>query len=262
MNQQDLDKTELAQLRAKIAEQRTTIDRLRKRMESSEKALAWATADETNRWLYVHREERMDATVPFFDSVRTEFHLDRYRFASPFVANSRVADIACGTGYGCRILAEVGKAEHVTGIDCSAEAIEYARRHHSGSAIEYRVGDACQTGIPGDSLDWVVSFETLEHVPDEAAMLREFARILRPGGGLICSTPNQWPLEIAPYHVRVHDRSSFEAALAVQFDVEQIYNQNSGSDWKYNHQQPRSISPTSKDHESTAECFIALCRKK
>ena len=67
------------------------------------------------------------------------------------------------------------------------------------------------------AIDIVVSFETIEHVPDDCALIAEFRRVLRPGGQLIVSTPNQWPLADAPFHVREYDRQSFEAVLDPRF---------------------------------------------
>jgi SAM-dependent methyltransferase len=117
-------------------------------------------------------------------------HLARYRFAARRVAGLRTLDVACGTGYGARMLA-AGGAAAVIGVDLSAEAIAYARTHFAAARVNFLVADATGLPLPPGSCEAVVSFETLEHVPDQHAFLREVARVVRPGGVFICSTPNR-----------------------------------------------------------------------
>jgi 2-polyprenyl-3-methyl-5-hydroxy-6-metoxy-1,4-benzoquinol methylase len=235
--------------------------RLRERVELLERTLERVSSDTQVAWLYRNRNERMDPTVDIFAPARARFHSARYEFAAARVSGLAVADIACGTGYGCEILLKQGRAASVTGIDVSPEAIAYAQDRHGGDGIRFRVADALETGLPDGSVDAVVSFETIEHVASAEALVSEFARILTPAGLLICSTPNAWPLEIAPHHVREFDRASFLATLGSEFHVEELFNQNSGSDFAYNRGQPERIVPTSDANHELAECFIAVARK-
>lgn len=117
-------------------------------------------------------------------------HLARYRFAARRVGGLRTLDVACGTGYGARLLA-AGGAVGVIGADLSAEAIGYARTHFATAGVSFLVADATALPLGRGSCDAVVSFETLEHVPDQHAFLTEVARVVRPGGVFICSTPNR-----------------------------------------------------------------------
>jgi SAM-dependent methyltransferase len=52
-----------------------------------------------------------------------------------------------------------------------------------------RFGDVTALAFPDGSFDAVLSLDVLEHVPDYRAALREFARVLRPGGRLVLSVP-------------------------------------------------------------------------
>ena len=238
------------------------IQALQERLKATEDLLRFVAADETHRWLYQNRLERMDATLDLFDAKRREFHLDRYRFASQRVAGKKVLDCATGTGYGVRLLREIGNAASVIGVDIDLKAIEYARRNHQVGSTRFVCSSADCLALPDASVDIIVSFETIEHVPDDGALIAEFYRVLRPGGQLIVSTPNQWSLADAPFHVREYDRQSFEAVLAPGFECREIYNQNSGSETPLNRGQARGIVAMSAANEQLAECFIAVCRRK
>src|SRR6266536_6693906 len=114
-------------------------------------------------------------------------HIYRYRFATRFVRGKRVLDIACGEGYGTAALSRAGAAS-VIGVDISEETCEHARRKYG---VDARQGSADQIPLPAQSIDVVVSFETIEHVERPEAFLDECLRVLAPGGMLVLSTPNR-----------------------------------------------------------------------
>lgn len=213
------------------------------------------------RWLLSNRGERMDAMLPLFDEGRRRFHLERYEFAAKYAKEKKVADIACGTGYGSRLLSEKGRALNVVGVDVSEDAVTYARKKHSPKGVKFIVAPGEKSGLATAEYDLVVSFETIEHVEDADFLIEEFARILKPGGVLICSVPNQWPLEQTPHHVKEYDYSSFQDLLSEHFDVAGMFNQNSGSNVEFNRGQPAGIIETTNENKFLAECFIAVCRK-
>ncbi len=238
------------------------IQAVERRLEATERALTFATENEANRWLYQNRLERLDATLSIFDEQRREFHLDRYRFAAERFAGKRGLDCACGTGYGVRLLREVGEAASVIGVDIEDKAIAYANQRHQVDSTAFICSSGESLPLSDNSVDIVTSFETIEHVPDDVALVEEFYRVLRADGTLIISTPNQWPLADTPHHVREYDRGSFLKVLESRFDCVELYNQNSGSDTPLNHSQRRGIVPTTVDNEEVAECFIAVCRRR
>ena len=101
---------------------------------------------------------------------------------------SKFADLACGMGGPALWVAkETGAA--LTGVDFSAQAIAQATRRAEAlgmsSQARFVVGSFASTGLDNASIDAVMSIDALQYAPDKAAAIREFARILRPGGRLV-----------------------------------------------------------------------------
>jgi 2-polyprenyl-3-methyl-5-hydroxy-6-metoxy-1,4-benzoquinol methylase len=87
-------------------------------------------------------------------------HVSRYGFAKKYLRKEdTVLDIACGTGYGTKILSSYCKS--VTGVDISYEAIQYAKLKYRNRKSEFIVSDFFENKIIADI---VVSFETIEHI--------------------------------------------------------------------------------------------------
>jgi len=158
-------------------------------------------------------------------------HWHRYAFARSYTAGKRVADVACGEGYGSALLA--GVAASVVGIDLAAEAIDHARRSYSAVPnLRFESGSAIALPLADASLDVVVSFETIEHLPreDQPRMLAEFARVLTKDGLVILSAPN--PVEYStarnyrnPFHQHEPDRGELAALLEVAFPTQRWFRQ-------------------------------------
>ncbi len=152
-------------------------------------------------------------------------HVYRYRFAVRYAPGKRVLDIACGEGYGSSALLKAG-ALSLIGVDVSPETCEHARRKYG---VDARVGDAQDIPLPDDSVDLVVSFETIEHIPEPARFIDECARVLAPGGIFVVSTPNRdiyrelTPAGSNPYHCSEMDLREFESFLKPRFRNWSIY---------------------------------------
>lgn len=208
-------------------------------------------------WLRRHADERMDAAVPVNRADRRVFHVDRYRFAGAFAAGRRVLDCAAGTGYGSGWLDRHADPAHVLGIEVDADAVAYATRHYASARLAFLQGDACRLDVLDDrSRDLVVSFETIEHVVDDEAMLRGFARVLDDAGVLVTSTPNDWPVETSPYHVRSYDPPGFERVLRRWFEDVTLFAHVVPSEAARG-----GVVPWRAQSPAEAECLVAVCRR-
>lgn len=127
--------------------------------------------------------------IPGMHSVIELEHLHRYRIACGLARGLNVLDIASGEGYGTSMLATI--AQSAIGVDISENAVNHARAAYSRHNLTYRVGSAAKIPVDDNSIDLVVSFETIEHHTEHEAMMLEIKRVLKPGGMLLISSPNK-----------------------------------------------------------------------
>jgi ubiquinone/menaquinone biosynthesis C-methylase UbiE len=116
-------------------------------------------------------------------------HVARYAFARRYAQGKRVLDAGCGTGYGSAELAQSAAA--VTGLDISADAIEYATSSYPIAGLRFLESSCTAIPLPAASFDLVVAFEVIEHLADYRAFLNESARVLTHEGLFIVSSPNK-----------------------------------------------------------------------
>ncbi|WP_243062532.1 class I SAM-dependent methyltransferase [Humibacter sp. RRB41] len=97
---------------------------------------------------------------------------------------ARIADLACGTGSLSLLLAEAG--HEVVGLDASERMLEHGRAKTRGLANATFVrGDAGHPALPSATFDVVLARHVLFLFDDPAAVIRAWARLLRPGGRLV-----------------------------------------------------------------------------
>lgn len=141
----------------------------------------------------------------FNDHVERE-HVARYRFARRFCTGKRVADIACGTGYGSKILAEVALSvdRYDKELLCGNRQVDLEQQSWDA---EYEV---------------IVSFETIEHLANPEFFLanaQETAKLL------IVSTPVGEFRGYNPHHKQVWTLDQFRAILGRYFSCQYYYQQ-------------------------------------
>ena len=150
-------------------------------------------------------------------------HRHRYNILKDILAGKKVLDAACGTGYGTYTLSQW--ANHVTGIDISAEAIDFCRENYQNRNLSYLQMSVADMKFEDQSFDVIISFETLEHIPYELQcdFLKEVTRVLKDNGVLIMSTPDRIMATIAkrgninPYHIHEFTTEEYRTFLMSYF---------------------------------------------
>ena len=103
---------------------------------------------------------------------------------------SRGLDIGCGIGLQALLLADaVGRDGHITGLDLSAERLLHAQGIVDSASLAHRIsfrqGDMHELPFENDTFDWVWSADCVGYPAGELLpVLREIARVVRPGGGV------------------------------------------------------------------------------
>ena len=144
-------------------------------------------------------------------------HLHRYAIACEFVYDKVVLDIASGEGYGSNLLAK--SAKQVIGVDISKEAIDFSSSKYKRPNLFFKIGSVTNIPLETNSIDMVVSFETLEHVIEQELMFLEIKRVLKPDGLLIISTP-----EKSNYEDINKEKNHFHVKELYFKDFEQLIN--------------------------------------
>lgn len=169
--------------------------------------------------LTVLEEER---AVPWADAENYAWHRARYELAARHAAGKRVLDVGSGEGYGAALIAET--AQDVLGVDYSPAAVAHASATYRQPNLRYEILDATELSRLGASrFDLVTCFEVVEHVADGEALARGIAHVVRPGGLVLMSTPNNtlWrgPASDGAYHVNNLTHVQLRRLLRPYFDV-------------------------------------------
>jgi ubiquinone/menaquinone biosynthesis C-methylase UbiE len=99
-------------------------------------------------------------------------------------------DVGCGTGATLAALRAAGYSK-VAGVDVSEFALDRARGSVGGALLVMAEADTLPVG--DSSLSCITSMDVLEHLDDDAAALRDYIRVLEPGGRILLTTPAyQW----------------------------------------------------------------------
>lgn len=134
----------------------------------------------TRRWIHTRRRETIEGLL---------------RSAAPHRV-ARALEIGPGSGLYLPLLAEL--ADEVVASDIDPSFLDRAREQLAGNEKAQFVGDdITRTHLREAGFDLILCTEVLEHIPDWRAALASMARLLRPGGALVLSTPQpRSPLEL------------------------------------------------------------------
>jgi len=147
-----------------------------------------------------------ERTIPDLDIENYWFrrHQVVYQRLVPRCAGRDVLEAGCGEGYGADLIA--GVARRVVAVDYDTTAVAHVASRYP--RVEVMQANLAELPLPDASVDVVVNFQVIEHLWDQAQFVNECARVLRPSGLLMVSTPNRITFSpgrdtpINPFHTR------------------------------------------------------------
>jgi len=130
-----------------------------------------------------------------------------------------ILDAGCGTGLLLQQLQPLGKVE---GVDISEEALEFCRKRGLSNV---RRADVLELPFEAESFDMITALDVLEHLDDDVASLREFRRVLKPGGRVFIFVPAHrwlWSLQddVSHHRRRYTARTLRETVESSGLDIE------------------------------------------
>src|ERR1700758_1846545 len=147
-----------------------------------------------------------ERTIPGLDVENYWFrrHEVVYQRLAQRCAEREVLEAGCGEGYGADLIA--GVARRVIALDYDEATVAHVRARYPRVQVIH--GNLAELPLPDASVDVVVNFQVIEHLWDQAQFVGECARVLRPSGLLMVSTPNRVTFSpgrdtpVNPFHTR------------------------------------------------------------
>lgn len=169
--------------------------------------------------------ERLETFVHTRDTIE---HLHRYAVVSSYIKDKVVLDIASGEGYGSNLMSK--EASFVYGIDIDEATIQAAKAKYKKENLNFLSGSTSKIPLENNSIDVVVSFETIEHHDEHDQMIVEVKRVLKPNGIFILSTPDKLYYSDKrgynnKFHVKELYKHEFEVLINKYFERNQFLNQ-------------------------------------
>ncbi|MEY8017311.1 class I SAM-dependent methyltransferase [Mycobacterium servetii] len=158
-----------------------------------------------------------ERTIPGLDIENYWFrrHQVVYRRLAPLCAGREVLEAGCGEGYGADLIA--GVARRVVALDYDEATVAHVRDRYP--RVEVMQANLARLPLPDASIDVVVNFQVIEHLWDQGRFVAECARVLRPSGLLMMSTPNRITFSpgrdtpVNPFHTRELDAAELADLL-------------------------------------------------
>ena len=149
------------------------------------------------------------------ENVIYQRHVIAYKEAAKIISGT-VLEIGSGEGFGITELAP--HTEHYIAVDKYNTSIsEMLQDNNKITFIQTEVPPLKE--IEDNSIDFVVTFQVIEHIKDDERFLQEIHRVLKPGGKAIITTPNiLMSLTRSPWHVREYTPEQMKEILESVFD--------------------------------------------
>lgn len=195
---------------------------------------------ELPRYTDVYQRECRATAKQIYDRPRLDVNSQRilagdqltyhYEFAKQYLKpTDKALDCASGVGYGGVYVAPFVKS--VTCADLDAPTLEEGRRRFADvKNLDFSQQDVTKLTLPENQFDVILSMETLEHVPDHEC-LKEFRRVLMPGGKLVLSTPQNsiGRIPVNAEHMREYSLQELRSLLGTYFDVLEVIGLKAGT---------------------------------
>ena len=156
-----------------------------------------------------HNLEQVERTHWYYAGKRVIVRewIDRAR---PSKKDDLLLDCGAGTGIFAK---EMEVRCRVLVLDDHEEALRILRKKFRDDQILSLAGD--RVPLPDGSLEYVTALDVLEHVPDDAAVVRGFSRLLKPGGLAVITVPASMALwsdwDVALHHFRRYNREQLRS---------------------------------------------------
>jgi SAM-dependent methyltransferase len=151
-------------------------------------------------------------------------HEVAYRWLAPWCAGAVVVDAGCGEGYGAAYIRAV--AAEVVALDYAADVLAHVRDTYP--LLHPVHCDLQRLPVRDGAAEVVVHLQTIEHLHDQPGFVAECARVLRPAGTLVVSTPNRLTFSpgrdtpLNPFHTRELTAAELADLLAPHFAVSRM----------------------------------------
>lgn len=170
--------------------------------------------------------ERLEASIYNGNTIN---HLHRYAIAMSLIKGKTVLDIASGEGYGSHLMSFDGG--YIYGVDIDEETIERAQIKYKRDNLKFLKGSTSQIPLQDNSVDVIISYETIEHHDEHEQMLIEIKRVLRPEGFLLISSPDKhFYSDIRkynnPFHVKELYKDEFVNLISNNFNNYKLFSQS------------------------------------
>jgi SAM-dependent methyltransferase len=155
-------------------------------------------------------------------------HEAAYLALAPFVTGAVVVEAGCGEGYGANHFERT--ATRVVGVDYDAATTAHV--HEAYPTVTVARGDLQHLPIGDGHVEVVACLQVIEHLWDQPGFFRECARVLRPAGTLLLTTPNRLTFSPDarpgerprnPFHTRELSAAELVALLSPMFVVTRLH---------------------------------------
>ena len=153
------------------------------------------------------------------ENVIFQRHMIAYKEASKLISGT-VLEIGCGEGYGISELVKF--SEKYIGVDKFDTFISEEIKKNN-DIVFHKMEIPPLLNIEANSIDFVVTFQVIEHIQDDHYFLKEIFRVLKPGGKLLLTTPNKlMSLSRNPWHIREYTPFEMKDILSKYFAKTQV----------------------------------------